>query len=164
MKLTPERLSAFCAALAETGIVARACAAVGISRQTAYEWREEIPEFAEAWGRALKIGVTALEDECHRRGFEGTDEPVFHLGEQVATVKKYSDTLAIFLLKAHNPEKYRERHGYEVAGPGGAPLTATDDTTLATRIAAILAIAKERQGGSTAPAEIAAEIDTYGLA
>ena len=80
MKLTPEKLTAFCAALAETGIVAKACKAVDISRQQAYKWRQSMPEFAKAWDDALEIGITALEDEAHRRAFEGTDEPVFHQG------------------------------------------------------------------------------------
>lgn len=35
-------------------------------------------------------------------------------------VREYSDTLAIFLLKAHKPEKYRERH--EHTGPNGGPI------------------------------------------
>lgn len=116
MKLTPEKLTAFCAALAETGIVARACKAVDVSRYTAYKWRDEIPEFAEAWDRALRVGVTALEDEAHRRAFEGSDEPVFHQGSVCGSVRKYSDTLAIFLLKAHAPEKYRENSRVELAG------------------------------------------------
>lgn len=110
MKLTPEKMAAFCAALAETGIVARACEAVGIARQTAYEWRAENPKFKENWNKALEIGITALEDEAHRRGFEGVDKPVFYQGVACGAVREYSDTLAIFLLKAHSPEKYRERH------------------------------------------------------
>lgn len=116
MKLTPERLTAFCAALAETGIVAKACKAVDISRVTAYEWRNEIPEFAKAWDKALQVGISALEDEAHRRAFEGTDEGVYHQGVLVDTQKKYSDTLAIFLLKAHRPEKYRERSDVSITG------------------------------------------------
>lgn len=116
MKLTPEKLTAFCAALAETGIVAKACKAVDISRVTAYEWRNEIPEFAEAWDKALKIGVTALEDEAHRRAFDGTEEGIFQQGVMVGTQRKYSDTLAIFLLKAHNPDKYRENSKVELSG------------------------------------------------
>lgn len=122
MKLTPEKLTAFCAALAETGIVARACKAVDISRVTAYEWRNEIPEFAAAWDKALAIGVTALEDEAHRRGFEGVDEGVYHQGVLVDTQRKYSDTLAIFLLKAHKPEKYRENSRMELTGANGGPV------------------------------------------
>ena len=116
MKLTPEKLTAFCAVLAETGIVARACEAVAISRQTAYNWRDDDPAFAEAWDRAMRIGVTALEDEAHRRAFEGVDEPVFYQGFETGAVRKYSDTLAIFLLKAHNPDKYRENSKVELTG------------------------------------------------
>ena len=116
MKLTPEKLTAFCAALSETCNVGKACAAVGIARQTAYEWRSEIPEFAAAWARAMRTGLTVLEDEMHRRAIEGTPEPVFHQGAQCGTVQKYSDTLAIFLAKAHDPEKYRENSRVEMAG------------------------------------------------
>ena len=116
MKLTPEKLTAFCAALAETCNVGRACAAVGISRQTAYNWREADADFALAWERAMKAGLLALEDEAHRRAFEGTDEPVFYKGDECGSVRKYSDTLAIFLLKAHAPEKYRETSKVELSG------------------------------------------------
>lgn len=151
MKLTPEKLTAFCAALAETCNVGRACAAVGISRYTAYLWRKDLPEFAERWDEAMKAGVLALEDEAHRRAFEGVEDPLTHQGNftylwrakrdengeplrdeqgnlvqepvldehgnhKVASVRKYSDTLAIFLLKAHNPDKYRENSKVELTG------------------------------------------------
>lgn len=109
LKLTPEKLTAFCAALAETCQVSKACAAIGISRTTAYEWRDEIPDFAERWDKALKIGTSVLEDEAVRRAHEGWDEPVFYKGGECGTVRKYSDTLLIFTLKAHDPEKYRDR-------------------------------------------------------
>lgn len=137
MKLTPEKLTAFCAALAETCNVGKACAAVGIARQTAYDWRDEIPEFAAKWDRALKIGVSALEDEAHRRGFEGTEEPVYHLGKTVGTITKYSDTLAIFLLKAHDPEKYRERSSVDLQG--SLQVSNMTDDEIAAEIAALTA-------------------------
>lgn len=144
MKLTPERLTAFCAALAETCNVGRACAAVGISRQTAYNWREANDEFAREWERAVRVGVTALEDEAHRRAFEGADEPVFHKGEVCGTVRKYSDTLAIFLLKAHAPDKYRENTHLQLTGADGGPVRISD-TERAAKIAAILAAAQARK-------------------
>lgn len=148
-KLTPEKLSAFCAALAETCNVGKACNAVSISRYTAYQWRKEMQYFAEAWDEAMKAGLLALEDEAHRRAFEGVDKPLTHKGQFTylrdfdaidpetgerylpnkapvmkdeqgrplfATMKEYSDTLAIFLLKAHNPEKYRENSKVELTG------------------------------------------------
>ena len=146
MKFTPERATAFCAALAETGIVGRACTAVGISRRAAYNWREDYPEFAVAWSKALKIGVSALEDEAHRRAFEGHLEPVFHQGSECGSVRKYSDLLTIFLLKAHDPAKYRENSRMELTGANGGPLRISD-TERAAKIAAILASAKARKDG-----------------
>lgn len=137
MKMTPEKLTAFCAALAETCQVRKACDAVGISRQTAYKWREDMPEFAKAWDRAMKVGVSALEDEAHRRAFEGYDEPVFHQGEVCGAIRKASDTLAIFLLKAHAPDKYRENSKVELAGQ--LALTNMSDDEIRAELAALAA-------------------------
>ncbi len=114
MKFTPEKAEAFFAALAETANVSKACAAIAVSRRTAYNWRESDPVFAAGWDRAMKAAVLGLEDEAHRRAFEGVDKPVFYQGDECGTIREYSDTLAIFLLKAHNPEKYRENSKVEL--------------------------------------------------
>lgn len=45
---------------------------------------------------------------------------MFYQGEQCGTIREYSDTLAIFLLKAHKSEKYRER--FEHTGTGSTSL------------------------------------------
>lgn len=152
MKLTPERLSAFLAALSETCNVGRACRAVDISRYTAYKWRKSDQEFAEAWDEAMRVGVIALEDEAHRRAMEGTEEPVFHSGQQCGTIRKYSDTLAIFLLKAHNPTKYRDNQRLELTGADGGPVQ-VDDTQAAARLAALLAGAAAREDEPTDEAQ-----------
>lgn len=121
MKVTPEKKAAFCAALvASGGNITRACQAVEIVRMTAYRWREEDPEFAADWDRCRAAGVDALEDEALRRAFEGYDKPIVHKGEVTGTMKEYSDTLTIFLLKGGKPEKYKER----VEHSGGIDLAA----------------------------------------
>lgn len=76
---------------------------------TAYDWREADSDFAAAWDRAKAIGMDALEDEATRRAFEGIDKPIVHQGVITDTIKEYSDTLAIFLLKGGKPEKYKDR-------------------------------------------------------
>jgi len=119
-EFTTEKVDVFAAVLSETGQVSKACASVGISRVTAYNWRREHAEFALSWENALKIAVSALEDEARRRAQEGFTEPVYHGGEMVGEVRKYSDTLTIFLLKAADPNKYRER--YAVTGEDGGPV------------------------------------------
>jgi hypothetical protein len=106
---TPEKEIAFLAALSATANVLRACEAAGIGRTTVYEWRNADEDFRKRWDRAAEIGADALEDEAVRRAHEGWEEPVFYQGAQCATVRKYSDTLLIFLLKGRKPERYRER-------------------------------------------------------
>lgn len=88
--------------------VTAAARSAGISRKTAYIHRKEKPDFAQAWDEALQEGVETLEREAQRRAFEGTQRPVFYKGKTTGFVREYSDTLAIFLLKAHAPEKYRD--------------------------------------------------------
>ena len=143
---TPEKEIAFLAGLAATCSVTKACEIASIPRRTVYEWRDANPDFAERWERAKRIGAEALEDECVRRAHDGVDEPIFHLGEQIGATKKYSDTLAIFLLKGAMPEKYRENTRMELTGANGGPVQISD-TERAARISAILAAAKARKDG-----------------
>ena len=146
MKCSQQKLTDFCTALAETCNVGLSAKSIGVSRKTVYRWRRECPGFAEEWDKALCIAVSMLEDEAHRRAFEGHLEPVFHQGSECGSVRKYSDLLTIFLLKAHDPAKYRENSRMELTGANGGPLRISD-TERAAKIAAILASAKARKDG-----------------
>ncbi len=106
---TARRRRRFLEVLAECAIVAEACRAAGAARGSFYAWRRDDPEFAAAWDEALEIGIATLEDEAIRRARDGVATPVFHRGRQVATVRKTSDALLMFLLRAHRPQLYRER-------------------------------------------------------
>jgi transposase-like protein len=125
VKVTPEKKIAFCAALAASGgSVTRACEAIDVARMTAYRWREEDSEFSKAWDDAKAAGLDALEDEALRRAYEGYDKPIVHQGVITDTVREYSDTLAIFLLKGGKPQKYRDNVRQEISGPDGGPVKA----------------------------------------
>lgn len=76
--------------LERDGNVTKAARGARVSRMTVYRHREARPEFAKRWAEAARLGSYALEDEGLRRGFAG------------------SDTMLIFMLKSHLPEKYRE--------------------------------------------------------
>lgn len=117
---TPKKREAFLRALATTANVLRSCKAARVSRTAIYDWRAADEDFAKAWDTALDLGSDALEDEAVRRATEGTLKPVFHLGVKCGSIREYSDTLLIFLLKGRRPEKYRERH--ELSGPNGGPI------------------------------------------
>jgi len=68
-----------------------------------YRWLKADPAYAAAYKLARAIAGDMLEAEAYRRAFAG------------------SDTLIIFLLKAHKPELYRER--LEQTGKDGGPIT-----------------------------------------
>jgi len=69
--------------------------AAGIDRDTAYWRRQRDPTFAARWAQAEQDAIDVLEAEARRRALS------------------VSDTLLIFLLKAHRPALYRERYQRE---------------------------------------------------
>jgi hypothetical protein len=105
-KLTPEKKLAFLAVLSETCLVGRACKAIGISRQTAHNWREADPEFAEAWLKAARVGASVLDDELIRRALVGQEEKTYVDGVLVKVVRKSDLKTLLAAARAHNPQKY----------------------------------------------------------
>lgn len=109
--------AAFLKALEENGgNITAACKTARYARQTAYEARERDPAFAKAWDEAVERGIDALEDEALRRAHNGTLKPVFYRGEKCGSVREYSDTLLIFMLKAKRPLKFRDNVAIEHSG------------------------------------------------
>lgn len=106
----------FLAELAKSCNVSASCRVAGIGRQTAYDWREKDEAFALAWDGAEQEAVDRLEQEAWRRAVDGFEEPVFHQGEEVARVRKYSDKLIEILLKGHRPERFVDRIKAEHTG------------------------------------------------
>lgn len=96
--------SVFLADLAKNCNVSHAARAAGVDRSTVYRHREENAEFATAWDDAAEDGIEALELALRQRGMET------------------SDTAAIFLLKAHRPDVYRENRRTELTGANGGPV------------------------------------------
>lgn len=122
-KRTQERVENFLSALNQSqGNVSDACEVVGIGRRTAYEWREDDKQFATQWDEIVDKHMDALESEIYRRAHQGTEKPVFYQGEQCGVIQEYSDTLAMFILKGHRPDKYRENVRQEIGGPNSGPI------------------------------------------
>ena len=108
--LTPKTQTAFLAALARSGNVRQACRSIGRCPATLYKYRQRDAAFAALWDETMAVAVdTVLEPEAVRRAVDGVEKGVYHEGDQVGTVRQYSDTLLIFLLKGWRPERYRER-------------------------------------------------------
>jgi hypothetical protein len=117
---------AFLVAYSESGNVSGSCAQVGIERATEWYWRSDAA-FVAAKAYAWQLAAEKLEAEAFRRAHDGVEEPVFQGGAEVGRVRKYSDTLLIFLLKGAKPNTYRDQWKGEISGPDGGPIrTALD--------------------------------------
>ena len=108
-KMTLKKRRAFLACLAEFGNVSKACEAVNVSRDAIYKLRAKNKHFSNQWNEAVEVAADALEAEARRRA-HGFDEQLSHQGYLTGdVVKRYSDTLLIFLLKGNKPEKFKDR-------------------------------------------------------
>lgn len=105
LHIKAEKQRAFLSRFRECGIVTRAAAAVGIARQTHYDWLEEDPDYLPLFEAAKAYASQALEEELYRRAIE-----------------EQSDTLLIFALKGSLPKKYRDNASVELTGKDGKPL------------------------------------------
>src|SRR5215469_18944091 len=106
--LTPNQ-EKFLGAYAEHARVFKAAEIAGVARTQHYAWLKESRVYAKAFDEVKAQAAQALEDEAVRRAVNGVDKPVFYQGEVCGQVTEYSDTLLAMLLKAHIPDRYKER-------------------------------------------------------
>ena len=65
------------------------------------------------------------------------------------TVRKYSDSLAMFLLKGYRRRKFGDKQ--EITGADGGPLALVDETKRSARIAALMTAAQARKAQAAQP-------------
>ena len=100
-----EYMDRFLDKLKNCGNVRLSCSAAGVPRRTVYNWRAKWVTFADEWDDALEDACDILEAEAWKRAIE-----------------EQSDRLLMFLLKAHRPDKFKERTQTELTGEGGGPI------------------------------------------
>ena len=79
--------------LAESGSVAEAAARVGITPRTVQRWRALNAAFARRYEEVLSQRLEILEDLAMRRALSADCRPVFHRGEQIASVERHNDAM-----------------------------------------------------------------------
>lgn len=161
---------AFLAALRDMPVVRHACEAVDIHRTTAWRAREADEEFATAWDDAMEDGMDKAEQAAFSRAVDGWHEPVIDKGrlayayERIVdddgkesyrpildakgqpvplTIRKHSDQLLQFVLKGRRRNVFGDKT--ELTGANGGPVAMLDETKKAARIAALMAMAKDRK-------------------
>lgn len=108
-KLTARKKDKFCQILMQTGNISKSAVAVDLSRTAIYKARDACKVFARQWDDAFETFLDNREQECARRAFDGVDEPIYYKGDVCGHVKKFSDILSMFYLKAYR-DKFKERH------------------------------------------------------
>ena len=104
------RRKVFLARLSECGQPTKAARTAGVDVSGLYKEQKRNPDFAKEWEEAIDVAMYGAESEVYRRSVEGWDHPVYQRGELVGSFRKHSDILLMFMLKAHNPGKYRDTY------------------------------------------------------
>ncbi len=100
----------FIGVLADTGSVTQAALEVNMSATSCYRLRRSADgrAFAAAWDAAVQTASLRLVDLAFDRAVNGSPEPVFDReGRRVGQRIRYNDRLLMFLLRAHQPDRYR---------------------------------------------------------
>lgn len=121
---TPERQTAFIAALAQIGVVSAAARSVGMSAKSAYGLRKRAGEdsgFVRAWELALREGRVQALDLSIERTLQGETVPVFYRGLQVGERTRYDNRLLMAALRVMNPVYGRAAPAATGAAPEDAP-------------------------------------------
>lgn len=126
---TEEKQRRFIEVLADTGRVALAAKAVGLSRQAAYELKRsgDGAAFSRAWDAARLHAGALLEDIAFDRAIEGREENVFNeYGEVIATKHVPDNRLLTFLLKHLLPDRYGNAAAVAAAATSAPPPVTID--------------------------------------
>jgi hypothetical protein len=153
----------FLDALSRMPNVSAAARIVGVNYSYAYETRRADAVFAAAWQEAIDVAVDLLERIAHQRATTG--EPrvsrrtrrkrelnaagaMVLVEEETVEVEEQhvSDALLQFLLKAHRPDKFRERIDHRVSG-GDAPVQIEEVYRIPARdrVAGLLELARQHE-------------------
>ena len=116
------------------GNMSAVAATLGIDRNTLTRWRTQDPQWDHQIASLRSECADAYIDKLAERFFDGVEEPVYHLGRVVGTVRRYDNRVGMFMLKSLDPrfsDKVVHSHGVErdpeeeaalmrlLAAPGG---------------------------------------------
>lgn len=116
----PAWIDPFLTALAQVGLMTKACEIAGVDRVSVWRRRKLDPDFAAAIDDAIDMATDRVEAEAIRRAVDGIEEAVWHNGVAVGKKIVYSDSLMTLLLKGRRKKVFADR--LEQTGAGGGPI------------------------------------------
>lgn len=106
----------FLNAYARLGGIRRAAEASDTSFQSHYHWLRDDAIYAAAFAQARIMAGDELESAAFHRAVDGVDKPVFQQGQQVGTIREYSDSLLQFLLRGQKRDIYGDKQEINLGG------------------------------------------------
>lgn len=126
---TDGQIKRFCEGYAIKGTITGAARYAGVDPSYHYKWLECDAEYPAEFKLAHLKASEALVEEGRRRALEGVEEPTgWYQGVPGGFVKRYSDSLLIFLIKGAFPDIYKDRH--EHTGKNGGPIEVQSTVTI----------------------------------
>lgn len=138
-RISVDSLGKYLERLQEHGNRGRAAIEAGLSYTSILKVRDLDKDFRELEDESYALYCSKIEAEIHRRAVEGWDEPVFSpkTGQQVGTIRKYSDRLMERHAMRHIKE-YRDKVDVDHTVKGGivvVPMAAANEAEFERRIA-----------------------------
>jgi len=120
---SPEILERFLSLVETTGLICLPALEVGLSYRTINQLMRRVPEFGAAVEEAQEAYADRLEEKALRVGDpdRGWLEPVYHKGDVVGQVRRFSERMMELTLKKHRPE-YRDKLSIDATVKGGVLL------------------------------------------
>lgn len=106
-RTTRQRQRLYLDAVRKFGLVKHGCEAASCDRKLVKWWRDNTDGFADLEYGARMDAFEGVVLEIYRRGVVGVIKPVYQKGEQVGTIKEYSDHCLLRLAGYLNPQ-FRE--------------------------------------------------------
>jgi hypothetical protein len=100
-----------------------AARAAGVAYNTFRLHQKNDPEFASQVAEAEEEAIELLHARCFKAALEGQLETVYFQGKVVGHFRKFDSRLAIELLRAHLPDKFRRPGSKANISSGKSPST-----------------------------------------
>lgn len=94
--------------LRTTGNISASARAANISARAAHGLKAHDMEFSQEWDLAKDESIDELEAALRKRAIEGVEKPVYYAGKECGTLRSYSDSVGMYILKTHRGDGDQE--------------------------------------------------------
>lgn len=103
----PQQKSYFLRRFERCGRVAEAAARTGVTPRTVQRWRANDPRFAARYDRLVDARISMMEDDLILRANHVERRPILYRGNQVASVERRNDRLAMYVMNRLDRARHR---------------------------------------------------------